>query len=264
MKISFQTQTCGRCGGTGQYPSMRHQGRCLGCGGSGRCLTRAGRYARERYDEAMADKMKIRWSQARKGDLVRLAGDKKYRRVEAIRQTSWTYQENNGTRAEAQALVVELSGLGEYTVRAEDMILRWDAEAFRAACAAVSHLKGATVVDDAPKSAPKDAPKSAPKSAPKKTPKSTPKKTPKSTPKSTPKKAPTWDTLDAATRGEIVRYLRNTRTREAEMFGHQLHPEASAPIEALPSMSGREIREAYAIDVRGLTDDEWERLYYLT
>lgn len=71
---------------------------------------------------------------------------------------------------------------------------------------------------------------------------------------------PAWDALSDEARGGVVRYLRHVRT--AEFLGHELDGTAH-PVAALPHLSGRAIREAYAVDVRGLSNDEWDRLFYL-
>lgn len=47
-RITFETETCTRCAGSGQYPSAAWQGRCLGCGGKGVRQTRRGKAACQR------------------------------------------------------------------------------------------------------------------------------------------------------------------------------------------------------------------------
>lgn len=46
--IKYETEVCGRCGGSGRYSYNQMDGdRCYGCGGSGNRLTKRGRAARE-------------------------------------------------------------------------------------------------------------------------------------------------------------------------------------------------------------------------
>jgi hypothetical protein len=50
MATMFETETCGRCGGTGKYSYNQIDGdRCFGCSGSGRRLTKRGFAARAFY-----------------------------------------------------------------------------------------------------------------------------------------------------------------------------------------------------------------------
>lgn len=50
MAISFESQTCGRCGGSGRYSFNQMNGdRCFGCGGTGYKLTKRGAAAKAFY-----------------------------------------------------------------------------------------------------------------------------------------------------------------------------------------------------------------------
>lgn len=47
MTISYEKETCGRCGGTGQYSFNQVDGsRCYGCSGTGQRLTKRGKAAK--------------------------------------------------------------------------------------------------------------------------------------------------------------------------------------------------------------------------
>ncbi len=51
-KITYQTESCSRCGGCGEYSYCQMHGtRCFKCGGNGKQLTRAGSRARKAINE---------------------------------------------------------------------------------------------------------------------------------------------------------------------------------------------------------------------
>ena len=50
----FESEVCGRCGGTGQYSYNQIDGtKCYGCGGSGLALTKRGRAAQQVYRDSL-------------------------------------------------------------------------------------------------------------------------------------------------------------------------------------------------------------------
>lgn len=52
--MSFETETCGRCGGSGKYSYCQmHGSTCFGCGGSGIRHTKRGAVAAARYTESL-------------------------------------------------------------------------------------------------------------------------------------------------------------------------------------------------------------------
>jgi hypothetical protein len=56
-KAGFEIESCGRCGGSGQYSFNPMDGtRCFGCGGSGYKLTKRGRVAKARFHELLQKK----------------------------------------------------------------------------------------------------------------------------------------------------------------------------------------------------------------
>lgn len=63
----FESEYCGRCGGSGKYSfNLMHGDSCYGCGGSGVRLTKRGRVA-----QAFLDAMRIRpASEVKVGDLI--------------------------------------------------------------------------------------------------------------------------------------------------------------------------------------------------
>ncbi|MFI0967142.1 hypothetical protein ACH4S8_38010 [Streptomyces sp. NPDC021080] len=69
--INFETTECSRCGGTGHHQYNQITGTvCFQCLGTKTVLTRRGRLARERYDEAMAARLAVPVVDLQPGDLV--------------------------------------------------------------------------------------------------------------------------------------------------------------------------------------------------
>lgn len=50
MHFTFESTTCGRCGGTGHLPFAVYGGKCFACHGSKTILTRTGKAARRKWD----------------------------------------------------------------------------------------------------------------------------------------------------------------------------------------------------------------------
>lgn len=81
----WESEACGRCGGSGRYSYNSMDGdRCYGCGGTGLVLTKAGAAAREAWLEANTDVIPA--LEIREGDVI-LDRDVK-RRVAAMRVTT--------------------------------------------------------------------------------------------------------------------------------------------------------------------------------
>ena len=54
IAMEYEKETCGRCGGSGQYSYNQIDGsRCYGCGGSGQRLTKRGAAAKAKADEML-------------------------------------------------------------------------------------------------------------------------------------------------------------------------------------------------------------------
>lgn len=69
-KLLFESQVCGRCGGSGSYSYCSMYGsRCFGCGGRGEKLTKRGAAA-QAYFTALASKPA---SEFKPGDLIRMS-----------------------------------------------------------------------------------------------------------------------------------------------------------------------------------------------
>lgn len=155
--ITFETHTCTRCGGSGQYPSACWNGVCLGCSGAGVRHTRAGRNARARYNEVMAC-MTHTYGDVKVGDRVKAsiarvnstASFEKWLTVTAINVRENVYKVGDGPWM--NMLSFDFDGLDttKYTgIQAgTDMpIMIWDRDIYLEAINACRRLKGATIVD---------------------------------------------------------------------------------------------------------------------
>lgn len=83
----FETQTCSRCGGSGNYSfNLMHGSRCYGCAGSGTVYTKRGKAARARFHDAL----KVEPAKVQPGWLVcwsdlTLSGKQKWVRVADVK-----------------------------------------------------------------------------------------------------------------------------------------------------------------------------------
>lgn len=82
--LKFDADTCGRCGGTGQYHSGVYGNVCFACNGGGRRLTRAGKAAWARWEAWKQEHLTFPAEQAKAGDTVIVMG-RRVRLVEDAR-----------------------------------------------------------------------------------------------------------------------------------------------------------------------------------
>lgn len=76
LRIRFQTDVCGRCGGTGRHDYNQVDGdMCYGCRRAGRLLTKAGRTAREAYDALIEERCTKPVEEIKVGDKVFRKGE---------------------------------------------------------------------------------------------------------------------------------------------------------------------------------------------
>lgn len=85
----FESEYCGRCGGSGKYSfNLMHGDRCYGCGGSGVKLTKRGKAASAYLQESL----KRLASEVQVGDnvmeMVGMGGPDRWHLVEAIRNVN--------------------------------------------------------------------------------------------------------------------------------------------------------------------------------
>lgn len=80
--LRFETEPCGRCGGTGHFSWNALTGsRCFDCNGTKTRLTRSGKAARQRFEDALAEGA-VPARELTAGDIVR--DDRRWRRVVEI------------------------------------------------------------------------------------------------------------------------------------------------------------------------------------
>jgi hypothetical protein len=155
IKIVFETETCMRCGGTGQYPSPAWQGVCLGCSGRGVRFTRAGRAARKAYDDTMSA-MNHTYGDVKVGDRVRmsisrhgsLASTTKWVTVESIKVHPNSMKIGDGPWVDTLSFTyvgIDAEKYNGCQAVASNPIMIWDADIYLAAARRVDRMKGATV-----------------------------------------------------------------------------------------------------------------------
>jgi hypothetical protein len=82
VTLTFETDTCGRCGGTGQHSyNQLHGSVCYGCGGKKVAHTKAGAKAKKAYYGFLQDRLAVRVSDVVVGQLIKPNVDKKAARV---------------------------------------------------------------------------------------------------------------------------------------------------------------------------------------
>lgn len=155
--ITFETQTCMRCAGSGQYPSPAWQGVCLGCSGKGIRFTRAGRAARKRYDDIMS-RMNHTYGDVKVGDRVKMSifahgstrSVTKWVTVDAIKVHPKSIKHGDGPWLDTLSFTYREYDAAKYNGYQADTtspIMIWDREIFLAAINACRKLKGATITD---------------------------------------------------------------------------------------------------------------------
>ena len=141
MKIRFETQPCGRCGGSGRYSYCTMYGdKCFGCNGNGRVLTRDGSAAQQAIADARERMCGITAETVKPGMKVLLDG--KWRRITHTERELTTYQAANTEAIRlGTANMVYVKTLGTRVVQAPT------AEQRKALIEKARTLKGASVVE---------------------------------------------------------------------------------------------------------------------
>lgn len=138
-RITFETETCSRCGGSGEYPSAAWQGMCLGCNRTGRRMTRRGKAAKRRYDE-LIEAMSKPVTDVEVGDRVQFASSPKWYTV----SSSKPYFPQEGAQMSGDWWELQTNGQG-LIAQTTSLVKVWDAEVFDNALRVVGRMKGATV-----------------------------------------------------------------------------------------------------------------------
>jgi len=88
MAHIFETKSCGRCGGSGNYSfNLMHGSRCYGCGGSGVVLSKRGLAARNYYMQSMKKQLKdIQVGDYILCDTSMFGGPSRWHKVEEIKK----------------------------------------------------------------------------------------------------------------------------------------------------------------------------------
>lgn len=140
LSVRFEQDACGRCLGTGQYHSLRANGRCFDCHGTRKVFTRAGRAAHKRYSAVMAE-MERTWGDVQPGDKV--SHNARWVTVASTGDSATVATVVDGQRI--PALCAEFANGSQVITSRCDTVRVWDREVFVKACRAVAHLKGAIV-----------------------------------------------------------------------------------------------------------------------
>jgi hypothetical protein len=154
--IMFETMTCGRCAGTGQFPSAMWQGVCLGCSGVGIVRTRNGKAAARKYEAYLAAHHTITAIDLKAGDKIRKMG--RWVTVHDVDTDYARYSANGfctiGTGDNAYSFCsinisyvtkTKTESVLNFVAPYADVIVRPQGDAQQAAFRAVANLKGTIV-----------------------------------------------------------------------------------------------------------------------
>lgn len=152
--ISYESQDCSRCGGSGSMPYSVYGGACFKCNRKGVTMTRAGRTAHAKVQEWAAANLTVAASSLKVGDrIITTSGTATVTAVEVKlgkgNGQSRTGTEGTDTFSESWSLgVTTISvsrGYGESGPAHRDVRLAWTRESLTEAARLFGHLKGMTV-----------------------------------------------------------------------------------------------------------------------
>jgi len=93
VQATFEVQTCGRCGGTGQYSYCQMYGRtCFGCRGKGRVYTKRGLKARALYQASL----QVPVTELQVGDSLQVDDSFRTGKIYFAKITAIEYREQGG------------------------------------------------------------------------------------------------------------------------------------------------------------------------
>jgi len=140
--ISWETDVCDRCGGTGYMPYAAYGGVCFKCNKAGKVLTPAGRAARKAYMEARnAACVKATVRELVAGDKFSLNGDRWARvlEVKAPEGDVWY-----GKAGDVSLWSIETKNTN-YLMDPDAEVLIWSPNAFLAGVTKVVNRKGSVL-----------------------------------------------------------------------------------------------------------------------
>ncbi len=153
--ITYETKTCGRCGGSGKYSYCTMYGStCFGCSGSGKLYTKAGRTAMASVESFIKSLCTVPVSAVVPGMRVRgLCGIKKGAVVQSVApsESYATYTDAAGNVVKRFYTNINFRGISCGVFADDTICLQPNAEQWPVVFAHAATLKGATVIEVAPK-----------------------------------------------------------------------------------------------------------------
>ncbi len=145
MKIRYETGTCGRCGGSGEYSYCQMHGTtCFGCNGSGSAPTKAGKAAVKRVAAFKKAKFSKLASAVKAGDIVNHCNDRFIATVDA----GFTPLSGSVTDGECIGSVVLKARKMTYHISPHSLVVAYSVDEFRSVIVPyAAKLAGATVID---------------------------------------------------------------------------------------------------------------------
>lgn len=139
-RITFETTECSRCWGSGEYgPKQVEGGRCFKCKGTGIQLSRAGKAARDRFEDKL-NAMLTPYSEVKVGDRIWINIS-----IMSLKMAWRTVTDTHADPLNEGIWRVETKSQSIGTFMKDNLKVRvWDEAKWEAAVQAVAHLKGAT------------------------------------------------------------------------------------------------------------------------
>ena len=144
----FERETCGRCSGTGRYPSAAWNGVCLGCQGQGKSLTAAGRAAKKAHDAWVTERLTISVRSIEVGMKIRPSQIDGWKTITAIGEehTNGRSKIGDGDWTDVRMITVTTAKSGTYGLLADGTVTRAATQdEKRELIASIAHLKGVTL-----------------------------------------------------------------------------------------------------------------------
>ena len=135
MKVKYETETCGRCLGSGRYSwCARFADTCFGCGGQGRRLSKRGRTARSTLHALKVETYGTTATDLTVGEEALIL--KRWRRLTDV--------ENHGDGT----VTLSWTGCANRCAADETILKRPTAAQWEAVCSAAEGIDGVSVADN--------------------------------------------------------------------------------------------------------------------